>query len=84
MVTGNGEGARPDTLEQSILKLKRLIQLAPQDADLRYRLARQLVESSQFDEAVPLLRSIIALVPNHLEARKLLDLALHPNPAQRG
>lgn len=78
MVIGNDEEMRPEPAEQSILRLKRLIQLAPQDADLRYHLARQLVATSRFDEAIPMLRSIIALVPNHLEARKLLEVALHP------
>lgn len=83
MVTGNDEGTRPETPEQSILRLKRLVQLAPQDADLRYHLARQLVATSHFDEAIPMLRSIIALVPNHLEARKLLDVALHPRVSRQ-
>lgn len=84
MVNGSHDEKRPETAEQSILRLKRLIQLAPKDADLRYHLARQLVAASQFDEAIPMLRSIIALVPNHLEARKLLDVALHPHVSRQG
>jgi cytochrome c-type biogenesis protein CcmH/NrfG len=64
--------------------LKRLVELAPQDTDLRCRLARELVAASRFDEAIQVLRSIIALVPNHLEARKLLDMALHPKFSQQG
>lgn len=84
MVTGNDEEKRPETAQQSILRLKRLIQLAPQDTDLRYHLARQLVATSQFHEAIPILRSIIAVAPNHLEARKLLDAALHPQVSRPG
>lgn len=83
-MTGNDERARPKTTEQSISRLKRLIELAPQDADLRCRLARELVAVSKFDEAIQVLHSIIALVPNHLEARKLLDMALHSKFSQQG
>ena len=83
-MTGNDEGTRPETTEQSILRLKRLVQLAPQDADPRYHLARELVATSKLDEAIQVLRSIIALVPNHLEARKLLDMALHPEVPRQG
>lgn len=82
-MTGNDEGTRPETTEQSILRLKRLVQLAPQDAELRYHLALELVATSKFDEAIQVLRSLIALVPNHLEARKLLDMALHPKISQQ-
>lgn len=84
MVSGNHEEERVETVEQSILRLKRLVQLAPQNADLRHQLARQLVAASRFDEAIPMLHSIIALVPNHLEARKLLDAALHPGVSRPG
>lgn len=83
-MNGNDEGTRPETEEQSILRLKRLVQLAPQDAELRYHLARELVATSKLDEAIQVLRSIIALVPNHLEARKLLDMALHPELPRQG
>jgi hypothetical protein len=41
------------------------------------------VASSQLDEAIEMLRSIIAQVPNHLEARKLLDAALHPQGSRQ-
>lgn len=82
-MTGNDESPRPEAPEQSILRLRRLVQLAPQDAELRYHLACQLVASSQLDEAIEMLRSIIAQVPNHLEARKLLDAALHPQGSRQ-
>ena len=83
-VTGNDERTRPETTEQPILRLKRLVQLAPQDADLRYQLARELVTVLKFDEAIQVLRSIVALVPNHLEARKLLGMALHREEPRQG
>jgi cytochrome c-type biogenesis protein CcmH/NrfG len=74
---------RQETPEQRLSRLRRLVQLAPQDPELRYLLARQLVESSLVGEAIDLIRSVIAMSPNHLEARKLLEHALRLPPAAR-
>jgi hypothetical protein len=39
-------------------------------------LARKLLDSWQADEAIAEIRAVIAIAPNHLEARKLLERAL--------
>lgn len=54
-------------------KLRRYAQLAPQDPEVHLALARELAEGSQPVEAATELQTVIALSPNHLEARKLLE-----------
>jgi len=66
-----GDGARDD-----LIRLRRLASLAPHDPDLRLGLASKLLDLWQADEAVEHIREVIAMAPNHLEARKLLQKAL--------
>jgi cytochrome c-type biogenesis protein CcmH/NrfG len=79
----NPEPVAQETAEQRLFRLRRLVQLAPHDPELRYLLARQLVQSCLLDEAIDLIRSVIAMSPNHLEARKLLEQALRIQLAPR-
>lgn len=62
--------------EESLGRLRRIAGLAPKDPELRLALAQALLENSLPDEAIDQLRSVITMAPNHLEARKLLDIAL--------
>lgn len=55
--------------------LRRLSALVPTDPDARLALARKLLDCRRVDEAVVEIRAVIAMFPNHLEARKLLDSA---------
>jgi len=57
-------------------RLRRVARLAPQDPELRLALARVLLDNSLTEEAINQIRSVIAMSPNHLEARKLLETAL--------
>jgi len=82
-MTENPNSVVVETAEQRLVRLRRLVQLAPHDPELRFQLARQLVDSSCLDEAIDLLRSVIAMSPNHLDARKLLELGLRLRPARR-
>jgi len=54
-------------------KLRRHAQLAPQDPDVRFALATELALTHHYAEAAEELSNVIALAPNHLEARKLLE-----------
>ena len=56
-----------------LAKRRRFAQLAPQDPDVHLALARELLANSELEEAALELHTVIALAPNHLEARKLLD-----------
>ena len=67
----DGDCARDD-----LVRLRRLASLAPHDPDLRLGLARRLLDFWQADAAIEEIRAVIAMVPNHLEARKLLEQAL--------
>ena len=69
--TANGDRAR-DSLD----RLCRLASLAPHDPDLRLGLAKKLLDFWQADAAIEEIRAVIAMVPNHLQARKLLERAL--------
>src|ERR1035438_3629406 len=60
--------------EESLGRLRRVAGLAPKDPELRLALAQALLENSLPDEAIDQLRSVITMSPNHLEARKLLDI----------
>ena len=66
-----------ETPAAALGRLRRVAKLAPQDPELRLMLARALLDNSLTDEAIDQLRSVISMSPNHLEARKLLELALH-------
>lgn len=63
-------------LYRKAAELRRMSALAPSDPDLRLALARLLVELEMWDAAEAELRAVVTLVPNSLEARQLLDLAL--------
>ncbi len=65
-----------DCTSQDLGRLRRLASLAPHDPDLRLGLARKLLDCWLADEAVDQIRAVIAMAPNHLEARKLLERAL--------
>jgi len=58
-------------------RLRRVAGLAPRDPELRLVLARALLDNSLTDEAIDQLRSVISMSPNNLEARKVLEFALH-------
>jgi tetratricopeptide (TPR) repeat protein len=72
-----------ETAEQKLSRLRRMVLLAPHDPEFRYQLARQLFEFSLLDEAIDLIRGVIAMSPNHLDARKLLQRALRLQPMPR-
>ncbi len=61
-----------ETLAVLLTRLRRVANLAPQDPELRITLARALLENGLPEEAINEIRAVIALSPNHLEARKLL------------
>ncbi len=82
-MTEDSKSVAAETVEQRLSRLRRLVQLAPHDPELRYQLAQQLFESSLLEESIDLIQSVIALSPNHLDARKLLDRALRLQPARR-
>jgi len=79
---GDTESVGQETAEQRLSRLRRIVGRAPQDPELRYLLARQLVDSSLVDEAIELAKSVIAMSPNHLAARKLLERALKLRSSQ--
>lgn len=65
-----------DRVRGDLPRLRRLVSLAPRDPDLRLGLARRLLDCWQADQAIEELRAVIAIAPNHLDARKLLERAL--------
>jgi hypothetical protein len=65
-----------------VAKLRRLARLAPRDPELRLALARELMRESPAEETITELRAVIALSPNHLEARKLLEKVLQRRSSQ--
>jgi cytochrome c-type biogenesis protein CcmH/NrfG len=68
--------SRGRTLAEEIVRLRQLASLAPHDVDVRLDLARRLLDNRLPDEAVHEIRAVIAMSPNHLEARKLLERAV--------
>ena len=64
-----------DRMHEDLEQLRRLSALAPTDPDTRLAFARKLLECRKADEAIREIRAVIAMVPNHLEARKLLEFA---------
>lgn len=71
----NGLTVGGDRAGEDLPRLRRLVALAPLDPELRLDLARELLECWRADEAIAEIRGVIAMVPNHLEARKLLARA---------
>lgn len=65
-----------ETREEALGRLRRVAKLAPQDPELRLALARALLDNSSTEEAIDQIQSVIAMSPNHLEARKLLETAV--------
>lgn len=61
----------PDELE----RLRRQAAAVPTDPDTRLLFARKLLDCRRADEAILEIRAVIAMFPNHLEARKLLESA---------
>lgn len=64
------------TQARELSRLRQLVTLAPNDPDLRLDLAEVLLQHGFHEDAAVQVRAAIALAPNHLEARKLLDRAL--------
>jgi predicted Zn-dependent protease len=62
-------------MHEDLEHLRRLSALAPTDPDTRLAFARKLLDCGKTDEAIREIRAVIAMVPNHLEARKLLESA---------
>jgi hypothetical protein len=73
-MTGPGK-SDVDRIQKDLEQLRRLASLAPTDPDTRLAFARKLLDYRKADEAILEIRAVIALVPNHLEARKLLESA---------
>ncbi len=63
-------------LHRKLAELRRLCARAPADPDLRLALVRVLLELEMWDAAEAELRAVIAMAPNSLEAREMLELAL--------
>ena len=61
--------------DSDILRLRRIVSVAPQDLELRLELARRLLEAARPEEALEELRTLIRLDPNNLAARKLREEA---------
>ena len=64
-----------DPVQKDLEQLRRLSTLEPADPDTRLAYARKLLDCRKADEAIVEIRAVIAMVPNHLEARKLLESA---------
>jgi len=62
-----------DRMQDELEQLRRLAVRAPADPDTRLAFARKLLECRRTEEAILEIRAVIAMVPNHLEARKLLE-----------
>ncbi len=62
-----------DRMQEDLEQLRRLSARAPTDPDTRLAFARKLLDCRKAEEAVLEIRAVIAMVPNHLEARKLLE-----------
>jgi hypothetical protein len=64
-----------DRLQEDLERLRHRSMLTPADPDARLAFARKLLDCRKADEAILEIRTVIAMVPNHLEARKLLETA---------
>jgi hypothetical protein len=69
-------------LHRKLAELRRLSAMAPGDPDLRLALARLMLELEWWESAEAELRTVIAMAPNSLEARQLLELALRRQPSK--
>ena len=56
-------------------RLRRSVGAVPTDPDTRLLFAKKLLDCRRADEAIVEIRAVIAMFPNHLEARKLLESA---------
>jgi Flp pilus assembly protein TadD len=65
-------------------KLRRFVQLAPQDPEVHLALACALMDKSLQEEAAAELHTVISLSPNHLAARKLLQRLTAGSPSRPG
>jgi hypothetical protein len=63
------------TIQDELDRLRRRAGAVPADPDTRLLFARKLLDCRQVDEAILEIRAVIAMFPNHLEARKLLESA---------
>jgi hypothetical protein len=72
-----GESSKSDVdrIQRDLEQLRRWAALTPADPDARLAFARILLECRKADEAILEIRAVIAMIPNHLEARKLLESA---------
>ncbi len=61
---------------REVLRRRQLVSLAPNDPELRLDLAMVLLKHGRREEAVVEFRAAIALAPDHLDARKLLERVL--------
>jgi hypothetical protein len=64
-----------DCDHEGLEQLRRRAALIPTDPDVRLTFAKKLLDCRKVDEAILEIRAVIAMVPNHLEARKLLESA---------
>jgi len=69
----DADHARKDRDE--LERLRRCSGAVPSDPDTRLLFARKLLDCQQADDAILEIRAVIAMFPNHLEARKLLESA---------
>jgi thioredoxin-like negative regulator of GroEL len=72
--------ARPASQADELEELKHRLFLAPDNADLRLRLAESLAKRGRTQEALEELRVLIGLDPNHLVARKLREQLMRWDP----
>lgn len=73
---GDAAQLRNALLRRKVAELRRVSGKAPNDPDLRMAVARLLLDLRLRDAAAAELRAVIAMTPNSLEARHLLDLAV--------
>lgn len=64
-----------DSCEDELERLRRWTAAVPADPDARLAFARKLLDYRKADQAIVEIRAVIVMFPNHLEARKLLELA---------
>ena len=67
-----------DRLQRDLDELERLrrwSRVVPTDPEVRLIFARKLLDCRRAEEAILEIRAVITMVPNHLEARKLLESA---------
>ena len=69
----DADHARKDRDE--LERLRRCSEAVPSDPDTRLLFARKLLDCQRADDAILEIRAVIAMFPNHLEARKLLESA---------